>query len=66
MTAKISKLKMTVQFDLSDNAKTFGRFCKALIDGGFEDVVRGIAKELLAEAKRRNLPIAKELEAATK
>jgi hypothetical protein len=62
MAKKNGKLTMTVQFDLRDSADTFGKFCKALLDGGFEDVVRQMAQALLKEAKRRKLPLAAEIE----
>ena len=58
---KKNKLTLTMQFDMADGSDSFGKFCKALIDGGFEDAVRLMGKELLKEAKRRKLPIVKEL-----
>jgi hypothetical protein len=59
--SKKGKLTLTIQFDPKDGSDSFGRFCKALMDGGFEDVVREMGKRLVAEAKRRKLPVVKEL-----
>jgi hypothetical protein len=57
---KSGKLKVALEFDLHDGSDTFGNFCKALIEGGFQDAVKQMGNELLKEAKRRNLPIADE------
>jgi hypothetical protein len=61
MKSQKGKMTLMIQFPVADKADTFGRFCKALIDGGFEDVVRAMGKKLIQEAKRRKLPIVKEL-----
>ena len=57
----MGKLRLAVELDMEDDPSVFGDFCAAMIAAGFGDQVRAIAKELLAEAERRNLPIAKEL-----
>jgi hypothetical protein len=61
MKKKRNKMTLTLEFNAGD--ETFSKFCKALIDGGFDYLVRSMAQELLAEAKRRKLPIAAEIEA---
>jgi hypothetical protein len=55
-------LTVTLRFDLKDNS--FGLFCEALLNGGFEETARALATGLLEEGKRRKVPVAFELEAA--
>lgn len=66
MKKKTNKLTVSMQFDLADGTDGFSKFCKALLDGGFETEVRELAHMLLAEAERRKLPVAKKIRAALK
>jgi hypothetical protein len=40
------RITMTVEFDLDRHPESFGKFCEALIDGGFTKEVRAMAQEL--------------------
>ena len=56
-------LKITIGMEF-DTTEAFSEFCTMLLQGGYEHVVKGLAEAMLAEGKRRNLPIAQELEVA--
>jgi hypothetical protein len=59
----MSKLKFTVEIDTSADGwrDEFRTFMKMLIDNGYGDQVSGLAQQMVDEARRRNLPIVKEL-----
>jgi hypothetical protein len=55
-------IEITLTLNIADGSMK--RFFAALLEGGFEPLVRSMAQEILDEAKRRKLPIADELEVA--
>lgn len=57
------KVTLGIEFETSED---FRGFCEMLTAGGYDHVVKGMAKAMLAEAERRNLPIAKKIKAALK
>lgn len=58
-------LKVTIGIEFA-TSEAFGGFCEMLTAGGYDHVVKGMAKAMLAEAERRNLPISKKIKAALK
>ena len=58
-----NSLKILIQIDTNEEGweQEFSRLIKILLTGGYEDQVKGLAQQMLAEAKRRKLPIVKEM-----
>ena len=61
---KSNELSITITIDTEvwpGWTMEFSRLMKVLIENGYEDQVRQLAAQFVAEAKRRKLPIVKEL-----
>jgi hypothetical protein len=57
-------MKLQIEFDTSEGTEEVSRFLGLMMDAGYEPQVRECAKQLLAEAEKRGLPIAQRLKAA--
>jgi len=59
-------MRIELQFDISEGTASVSLFLAMMMDNGYAEQVRQCAQQLLAEAEKRNLPIADKLRAGLK